>query len=294
MKRKDGFTGERALVLPQSIVRQMENNPLSAQLHITDIGYYPHAKYHYRERTEPITQYVLIYCVEGKGRFTLYGETWPVNRNQFFILPAGVPHSYAASEEDPWTIYWVHFKGDLAGFFAEGFTRPTDIRPHVNSRINDRNDLFEDIFRTLSMGYSQENLLYATSVFFHFLGSLRYLQSYRNAAQPAEAEFDIVTAAIHYMVENVEKKLSLSDITEHIGYSISHFSMIFRKRTGYSPTAYFNQIKIQKACQLLDFTDMKINQICYKIGIEDCYYFSRLFSKVMGMSPREYKMSKKG
>ena len=67
-----------------------------------------------------------------------------------------------------------------------------------------------------------------------------------------------------------------------------------RQRSGYSPKAYFNQIKLQEACQLLDFTGMKINQICYKIGIEDCYYFSRLFSKVMGMSPRKYKMSKKG
>jgi len=39
---------------------------------------------------------------------------------------------------------------------------------------------------------------------------------------------------------------------------------------------------------------MKINQICYKIGIEDCFYFSRLFSKVMGMSPSCYKQMKKG
>lgn len=184
MKRKDGFSGERALVLPTSIIKEMEKNPLSAQLHITDIGYYPNARFHYRERQEPITQYVLIYCVEGSGWFRLNGEHFPVSKNQFFILPAGLPHSYAANDSDPWTIYWVHFKGNLAGFYAEGFAHPTDIRPNVNSRINDRNDLFEDIFRTLGMGYSMENLLYATSVFFHFLGSLRYLQSYRNAAQP--------------------------------------------------------------------------------------------------------------
>ena len=39
---------------------------------------------------------------------------------------------------------------------------------------------------------------------------------------------------------------------------------------------------------------MSVNQICYKIGIEDCYYFSRLFTKIMGISPREYKKAKKG
>lgn len=89
------------------------------------------------------------------------------------------------------------------------------------------------------------------------------------------------------------KHLSLQDIADQIGYSPSHFSLLFKKKTGHSPLTYFNLLKIQQSCQLLDTTDMKINQICYKIGIEDTYYFSRLFSKIMGMSPREYRKSKK-
>lgn len=294
MKLQDGFTGEQALVLPLSTIRQMENNPLLSILHITDIGYYPHAKYHFRERAEPITQYVLIYCVDGSGYFTLNNQTHNVSKDQFFILPAGMPHLYAASEENPWTIYWVHFKGTLAHTYAEGFDHPTDIRPNINSRINERKDLFEDIFRTLYMGYSTENLMYASSVFFHLLGSFCYLQSYRNTAIQSKDETDIVTATIHFMIENIERKLSLAEISQYVGYSISQLSMLFRKRTGYSITAYMNQIKIQKACQLLDLTDMKINKICYKVGIEDCYYFSRLFSKIMGVSPKKYRMAQKG
>lgn len=293
MKLKDGFSGEQALILPFSVVRQMENNTLLSALHITDIGYYPHARYHFRERLEPIAQYVLIYCIDGSGSFCLDGSTYDVSKNQFFILPAGKPHSYAASAEDPWTIYWVHFKGKLAGTYADGFAQPTDIRPNVNSRINERKDLFEEIFRTLSMGYSIENLQYASSVFFHLLGSFRYLQSYRNTTLRSEDE-DIVTATIHFMIENIERKVSLADISEYTGYSVSRLSTLFRKRTGYSIAAYMNQMKIQRACRLLDLTDMKINNICYKVGIEDCYYFSRLFSKVMGVSPREYRMSQKG
>ena len=69
--------------------------------------------------------------------------------------------------------------------------------------------------------------------------------------------------------------------------------MLFKKQTGHSPLTYFNLLKMQQACLLLDTTDMKINQICYKIGIEDTYYFSRLFSKIMGMSPREYRKIEK-
>ena len=126
------------------------------------------------------------------------------------------------------------------------------------------------------------------------LGTLRYIQQYRNAGTNQVEDEGIVDVAIHYMKENMEKHLSLEEISTQIGYSPSHFSMLFKKQTGHSPLTYFNLLKIQQACLLLDTTDMKINQICYKIGIEDTYYFSRLFSKIMGMSPREYRKSKKG
>jgi transcriptional regulator GlxA family with amidase domain len=146
------------------------------------------------------------------------------------------------------------------------------------------------------MGYSLENLSYASSVFHHYLGSLRYLREYREAFSEHRpvGEEDPVNAAIHYMKENLGKKLTLAELADYTGYSSSYFSNLFLKRTGYAPLSYFNQIKIQKACQFLDFTDMKVNQVCYRVGIEDAYYFSRLFSQIMGMSPREYKKVKKG
>lgn len=294
IKRKDGFNGERALVLPRSIVEEMEANVISATLHITDIGYYPKAWHHFRERKEPISQFVLIYCVEGSGWFSLDGKKYKVKPNQYFILPAGKPHAYGADEKDPWTIYWIHFKGQLASHFAQGRDCPTDIKPGIHSRISNRIDMFEEIFHILEMGYSRENLLYASSTLFHYLGTLRYLQQYRDAVHHESGKNDIVTTAIYFMKENIEKKLTLSEIAAHTGYSPSHFSVLFSQRTGYAPLAYFNQLKIQKACQLLDFTDMRINQICYKIGIEDTYYFSRLFTKIMGLSPRKYKTKRKG
>lgn len=294
IKRKDGFNGERALVLPTSIVKELEADVVASILYITDIGYYPKAWHHFRERTEPIDQYVFIYCMEGEGWYRLRDHEYKITSNQYFILPAGEPHAYGANTENPWTIYWIHFKGKLASEFARQAASPIEIKPGIHSRISNRIDLFEEIFHTLEMGYSRENLLYACSIFYHYLGTLRYLQQYRDVASGDKEKTDIITAAIHFMKENIEKKLSLGEIAQHIGYSPSHFSVLFNQRTGYPPLTYFNQLKIQKACQLLDFTDMKINQICYKIGIGDSYYFSRLFHKVMGMSPMKYKKMKKG
>lgn len=67
IKRKDGFSGERALVLPASIIHTMENNPLANALHITDIGYYPRAEHHFRKRETPISQ-IRIYLLCGGER----------------------------------------------------------------------------------------------------------------------------------------------------------------------------------------------------------------------------------
>lgn len=151
------------------------------------------------------------------------------------------------------------------------------------------------MFHTLELGYSRENLLYACSIFYHYLGTLRFMQPYCNGGGTGDSSLkDIVDIAIHFMKENIEKRLSLEEIARSTGYSPSYFSVLFSQRTGYPPLTYFNQLKIQKACQLLDFTDMKVNQVCYKVGIEDSYYFSRLFRKVMGMSPIAYKRMKKG
>lgn len=292
-KRKDGFSGERALVLPVSIISEIEKNPLANALHITDIGYYPRARHHFRERKEPISQYVFIYCVEGKGWFKTNNERRLIEKNQCFILPAHLPHSYGADEKDPWTIYWIHFKGTLAAYYASRLFTPIEIKPTIYSRINGRLNLFEEIYHTLESGYSRENLLYACSAFHHFLGSICYLQEYRHATGDSVSN-DLVEAAVHFMKENIDKKLSITELAEHTGYSVSHFSSIFNSRTGHSPINYFNLLKIQHACNLIDKTDIKMNQVCYKIGIEDCYYFSRLFTKIMGISPTAYKKQKKG
>ena len=82
-KQKDGFLGEQALVLPPAIVQRMKTEPATSVLYITDIGYYPKAYNHFRERDVPIDQYVFIYCTEGRGWFSLDGQKHPINTSYF-------------------------------------------------------------------------------------------------------------------------------------------------------------------------------------------------------------------
>ena len=286
-RKRDGFTGERSIVLPPMIIELEEKDPLASSLFITDIGYYPDAKHHYRSRQQPINQYVLIYCIDGQGWFSIGEKQWHVKKNQYFILPAGVPHSYGADDEG-WTIYWIHFRGLHADIYARDAQEPRDINITLNSRVNNRNSIFDEIFNTLEAGQGIENLRYASSLLHHYLASMRYLEQYRKSIKQTD-EKTIVEAAIHFMKENLEKRITLQDILRYVGYSPSHFSMLFKRATGMSTLSYFNQLKVEHACHLLAHTDMKVNQIGFKLGFHDSLYFSRLFSKTMGMSPRQYR-----
>lgn len=298
IRKKDGFQGERAVVLPPMLIEMQEQDALCQSLLITDIGYYPKAEHHHRIREKVIDQYVLIYCVDGSGFYVVDGKRYEVERNQYFILPAGKPHEYGATAGKQWTIYWLHFRGDHAPVYAEGAQKPQAINVTPTSRISDRINIFEEILTTLHAAASLEDLRYASSLLHHFLASMRYLGQFRRAGKDESHGNKpslyndgkgTVEAAIHYMQENIENRITLADVLRYVGYSQSHFSAVFKKHTGQSPLAYFNRLKIEYACRLLKETDLKMNQICYKIGIDDPFYFSRMFSKQMGMSPTEYR-----
>ena len=314
IRKKDGFQGERAVVLPPVLVETEEQDELCQSLFITDIGHYPKAENHHRIREKGVNQYVLIYCVDGSGFYVVDGKRHEVKKNQYFILPIGKPHEYGATEGHHWTIYWVHFRGKAAHVFAEGAATPQTINVTMQSRISERINIFEEILTTLHFGNGIEDLRYASSLLAHFLASMRYLGQFRRAklygglgdssfsrlgketspndqtTEQPNSQIDIVEQAIHYMRENIEQHITMDEVLRYVGYSQSHFSSVFKKKTSMSPLSYFNRLKVEHACELLKTTDLKVNQICYKVGIEDSLYFSRLFSKVMGMSPTAYKL----
>lgn len=146
----------------------MEEDPFTSLLHLTDVGYYPTAQNHYRRRKEPISQWLLIYYRKGKGWYAVDGRRWKVGPDSYFILPPGHPHEYDADSEDPWTIYWVHYKGSAPSFFKPESQGPISVKPGHTSRITDRLELFEEIMTTLGKGYSRNSLAYTGATLFSF------------------------------------------------------------------------------------------------------------------------------
>lgn len=288
-QKKDGFQGQKAIVLPGNIIsKYCLRNPLIAGAYITDIGYYPKARYHYRVRQEGIDQHILVYNVEGAGWVEIEKTRYEISPGHFFIVPAGKYNCYAADEKKPWSIYWIHFKGPTADAFVKAFYKKSDSWQGSISYNESRVRLFEEMYRRLERGYGHDNLTYVNMTLLHFLTSFLYDEIFDNAHAGDKLQ-DVVNMSIQHMQENIGEMLSLEALAAQVSLSVSHYSSLFRKKCGFSPIEYFNHLKIQKACQFLQFTDMRIKEIANEIGVEDPYYFSRLFTKVMSLSPREYR-----
>lgn len=291
-KRKEGFANQRALVIPWEIRERLRKNALTKGLYITDIGFYPNASGHYRKRDQGTPQHILIYCYEGEGWYTIGGEKRLVKANDFFILEAGTPHVYGASETFPWSIYWIHFTGEQSILFQEMYNKTIRIENSPTARYQDRISLFEEIYQNLTMGYNIENLEYVTLCLWHLLGTFRYIPQFREINKPKPQ--DVIQKVVSFMKENLSKHLTLEEMSRSAQYSPSYLSTVFMKRSGMSPIDYFNHLKVQKACLLLDFTDMKVKDIAYELGFSDAFYFTKVFTKYMSMSPLLYRKTQKG
>ena len=212
--------------------------------------------------------------------------------NQFFIFPMDKPHSYGSSNGRKWTVYWVRYGGSLAKDFSLGFESPTNIKVGVTSRIRFRQNTFEEMYNILDKGFTLDSLCYASSLLFTYLASFMYLSVYRNSmisAMEAANEYSLLQELVHFMQEKLEERLTLKQLSDYSGFSSTYLYYLYRKHTGHAPITYFNNMKIERACWLLTHTSLKVNQVCYKLGIEDAKYFCRLFKKTVGVSPMEYR-----
>ena len=291
MHIKDGFKNQKSIVLPKEIISDISNRPLLKNLYITDIGFFPQAKYHYIDRKEGSEQNILIYCTNGEGYFIVNGKKQLISKNTLFVLPKNLPHTYGSSSINPWDIYWVHFKGELDNLYIPCTNTVTLIDVPL-SNIPILTSLFDNIFEALSRGYIISDILYACQCFGYFLASAFYTPF--NKLNHLDKQVRYVEETISFMEENLNKMLSLEDLTTFNRLSKSQLTQIFKDKTGYSPMDFFIRLKIQKACSYLDFTDLVISEVALKVGYSDQYYFSRIFKKIMSMSPSDYRKIKKG
>lgn len=233
--------------------------------------------------------YLIIYIASGKAHF-FFKENQKetiVSAGYFVLYRPREYQKYAFYGKDNADIYWIHFTGAAvkellkkanmmnnhhiyyAGFHAE-YIR---IFRKITSELQADNLYAEEMaalqFRQLMIEISRANEMHKNS---------------GNAVIPEEIE-----KLIRYLKEHYSDEFVMERYARENYLSSSSLLRAFRKYTGNTPLQFLIDIRLNHAMNLLKTTDCTIGEISVMIGYDNPLYFSRLFSKHVGVSPREYR-----
>jgi len=287
---REGFQGQKQWVIPRAMLKQWLSHPLLQSLVLTDIGYYPQARHHYRTRKKGADEHILIFCVDGAGWYQIAGQQYTVNTGDALLIPRGTPHIYGASQTAPWTIHWIHFIGTKSDFFIYHLPENEKNIPVDSQCQTTMIELFTKCYDSFIGGFLLHRLIYCSQIFHHLLGEM-FFNNKAFSPHQRTSRFHSLDSTLNFLQQNVKQRLQLEEMASHAGLSISHFSHLFKQQTGHSPIDYFIHLKMQHACSLLALTTKTVREIAYEMGYDDPYYFSRIFKRVMHVSPQQYRQS---
>ena len=112
---------------------------------------------------------------------------------------------------------------------------------------------------------------------------------YREKKSGIEKQNKQVTDVIRYMYQNLDANLTLENLSVEFNLSKTYLNGIFQKYTQHAPMDFYIHLKMKQACKMLRLTDLYVYEVAQKLGYEDPYYFSRIFKKVTGTSPKDYR-----
>ncbi|MBP3228554.1 MAG: AraC family transcriptional regulator [Bacteroidaceae bacterium] len=275
--------------MPDSLVSSLVHDVVCDRLYISAFFYHSPDVPFERPQRPAATENIFLYIRHGHGSLTAQGNYKRFSAGQYFVVPAGEEYVFTPSREDPCELFALRFCGIMGHDIVKS-------SPHFAVTLDgeqrrDLERLLLQVQNCFERGLTLDNMRYASCIFAYALANLFYGETIRADEGNAHADEGnaAIEAATQYMRDHVENRIRLEELAAHAGYTPTYFSSFFRRKTGYSPITYFNIMKMQRACELLVTTDRRILDICVQLGIDDNYYFSRLFTKTIGMSPKQYR-----
>jgi len=277
-------------LIPKPLINQLALNILSRGLYPSSYGKYISANNHYTKRHNH-TDNLVIFCFDGKGQFSTPTCQGTINKGDVLFLPKGIEHQYKSSDNDPWSIYWVHIEGHLFEQFMDFIGVNS-----ANLILNISNqtafiDEFEQLLTTRNQSYQLSSFILASNI----IKKMFALFTVNSPSKLEQLKQDFnLSKVTSFMEENISQKINLQQIADSLELSKFYFAKQFLQHTGVSPIRYFLELKIKHACKLLDESNISVKDVALQIGYDDPYYFSRLFKKIMGLSPTQYRQSQYG
>ncbi len=255
-------------------------------------GAYPtrgHADGYYfnTEKGRVLDEFQMIYLVEGEGTFSSeHVRNVPIKAGDIFLLFPGEWHTYRPSAGSVWKSYWIGFKGrnmdDRLKYNFLSFDKPIYHVGFSHEIVSLYNSALHIAMEEAA--YCQQML---AGIVNNLIGYMYALE--RNNELVGKGHGDLINRACIMIRQGIESKITVQEIAVKLGMSYSNFRKLFKEYTGVSPAYYQQDLRIQRAKEMLSSSDLSVKEIAYKLNYEFPDYFSSKFKAKMGCKPVEYR-----
>ena len=248
---------------------------------------------------------MLLWCKSGYGSVKVNGTTHTFAPDDLLFLPWEHAIAYEADNSQPFLVAGIHIVPDYAPGTAFALSVPHSAHDRL-ANCPWRKDcelpglagivkgsllahgplahLAEYIVESYCAGHTEEwrlrlmarlllaELCAAPARGPHLLASPAHLQ-----------------ALLRYIGANLRKKLTLPELARHSGYSAATLARLFRKHVKMTPVQWIIHSRMEQAARLLATTPLSVEAVGREVGIEDPYYFSKLFKKAKGLTATAYR-----
>ncbi|WP_194927457.1 helix-turn-helix domain-containing protein [Catenulispora pinisilvae] len=239
-----------------------------------------------------LASYAGVLVTSGSGQLTLPGrpESHDVAAGSFFWLPPGVPHSYGPSPGD-WSELWVLFEGPAAaryedlGYLGGG---PAVVEP-VDARQTGA--VFAELLESGAQPESLARHVRASALLHTLICSVGTVRSASTQDEPGRR--DTGRRALELLERDAHLPIAIGDIARQLAVSRDTLATAVRELTGSTPTDYRTRLRLNRAKSLLTDTDRPIARIAEDVGYPDPAYFTRIFTKSIGLAPSAFRRQQK-
>jgi len=227
------------------------------------------------------------FCDEGEGEVLLDGKKYPLKKDTVVAVNSNVIHYTSTKDYLKYTCLII----DMSFCKSIGLDYTTiEFVSHIESEI------IAEIFTSLKEIYlNYDNPYRKTELCAEVIKLLLELcknhrdTSLQNVSR--NCSFENVKAAIRFIRENYDRKLSLDEISKSVCTNKYTLSREFKKITGQTIVEYTNIYRCQKAAEYIS-DGMGVTQVAYACGFENMSFFSKMFKRYMGKNPSKYKPNK--
>jgi len=233
----------------------------------------------------------LFYIVDGKGEFNTDQQSYPIEPDMTFLIKPNQLHGLSVEETD--TVQTIEVKFHIYDHLMQDFVSSLD--PIICTKIAGLKSLFDKVhaegvrqplfYQELSRVYLWEIIVLIVREIGN--GAAKVLE--QEGAGSEVLDDPISQQVKAYISENHNQDISLKDISEALGYHQGYLCSIFKKANGYTIMQYLYRYRIDKAKELILYSDYSLKEIAFKVGFKSIHHFTRLFHELQGLTPGAFR-----